>query len=151
MALASAITARSPRLSDALRESARGELEGATLAAVADDAVAAASLMAMDNVFYRFRHLIGNTDYESKPARLRMNRLVKPAGSKVDFELVCLAVSAINNCPACVIAHEHTVLEGGLTPDHVHDAVRIAAVVNAAAVGLAAVPAPISAGSAALP
>jgi alkyl hydroperoxide reductase subunit D len=56
--------------------------------------------------------------------------------SKVDFELYALAVSAINGCETCVQAHERTVLEGGLTEDHVHDAVRIAAAVNAAAVAL---------------
>ena len=65
-----------------------------------------------------------------------MNRLVKPAGSRVDFELVSLAVSAINGCETCVVAHEKVVLEGGLTEDHVHDAVRVAATVNAAAVAL---------------
>src|SRR5262249_51698241 len=44
-----------------------------------------------------------------------------------------LAVSAINGCESCVKAHEKAVVEGGLTPDHVHDAVRIAAVGHAAA------------------
>ena len=58
--------------------------------------------------------------------------------NKVDFELFCLAVSAINGCEMCVQSHEKVVLDGGLTEDHVHDAVRIAAVVHAAAVGLEA-------------
>jgi alkyl hydroperoxide reductase subunit D len=65
-----------------------------------------------------------------------MNRLVKPLTPKADFELVCLAVSAINGCEACVQAHEKVVIEGGLTEDQVNDAVRIAATVNAAAVSL---------------
>jgi len=101
--------------------------------AVIEDARAAAAIMAMNNVYYRFRHIVGKPSYAEKPARLRMNRLVQPAGSKVDFELYALA---INGCEACVQAHERTVLEGGLTEDHVHDAVRIAATVNAAAVAL---------------
>jgi alkyl hydroperoxide reductase subunit D len=67
-----------------------------------------------------------------------MNRLVKPAGNKVDFELFSLAVSAINGCGTCVESHEKVVVEGGLTEDHVHDAVRIAATVQAAAVALEA-------------
>jgi lipoyl-dependent peroxiredoxin subunit D len=67
-----------------------------------------------------------------------MNRIAKPVTSKADFELLCLAVSALNGCEACIQAHERAVLEGGLTEDHVHDAVRIAAVVNAAAVALEA-------------
>ena len=39
-------------------------------------------------------------------------------------------------CEACVRAHEKTVTDGGLTADHVNDAVRIAATIYAAAVAL---------------
>jgi alkyl hydroperoxide reductase subunit D len=69
---------------------------------------------------------------------LRMNRLMQPATNRTDFELMALAVSAINGCEMCVRAHEKTVTEGGLTPDHVNDAVRIAATIYAAAVALEA-------------
>ena len=65
-----------------------------------------------------------------------MNRLAQPATNKLDFELFSLAVSAIHGCGACLVAHERTVLGGGLSEDNVHDAVRIAAVVHAAAVSL---------------
>ena len=105
-------------------------------AAVIDDALAAAALMAMNNVYYRFRHLVGKEVYSEKPARLRMNRMVKPAGNKADFELFSLAVSAINGCGACMASHEQVVTVAGLTEDQVHDAVRIAATVNAAALAL---------------
>ncbi|MGC4060152.1 MAG: carboxymuconolactone decarboxylase family protein [Aquabacterium sp.] len=71
-----------------------------------------------------------------KPARLRMNRLAQPATTKVDFELFSLAVSAINGCEMCLHAHETAVIAGGLTEDHVLDAVRIAATIQAAAVAL---------------
>ena len=110
-----------------------------------EDALAAASLMAMNNVYYRFRHLAGKPSYSEKPARLRMNRIAKPATPRADFELVCLAVSAVNGCEACIQAHEKAVLEGGLTEDHVHDAVRIAAVVRAAATALDAASVPLPA------
>jgi len=63
-----------------------------------------------------------------------MNRLVKPATVKTDFELFSLAVSAINGCETCVKSHEAVVVEGGLTEDQVHDAVRLAATIHAAAV-----------------
>jgi alkyl hydroperoxide reductase subunit D len=132
VAIASAAAARSPLLRHALVEDAQGVVD----AAVIEDAFAAAALMAMNNVFYRFRHTVGKPSYADKPARLRMNRLVKPAGSKVDFELMSLAASAINDCEACVAAHEKAVIEGGLSEDHVHDAVRIAATIHAAAVSL---------------
>ena len=97
---------------------------------------AAAAIMAMNNVYYRFRHMVGKPIYSEKPAGLRMNRLVQPATNKADFELFSLAVSAINGCEMCIRAHEKAVIDGGLTPDHVNDAVRIAATMQAAAVAL---------------
>jgi alkyl hydroperoxide reductase subunit D len=103
---------------------------------VIEDAKAAASLMAMNNVYYRFRHMVGKESYNTKPARLRMNWMAKPLGSKVDFELYCLAVSAINGCEMCIRSHEQVVIEGGLSEEQVHDAVRIAATIQAAAVSL---------------
>jgi alkyl hydroperoxide reductase subunit D len=99
---------------------------------------AAAALMAMNNVYYRFRHMVGKPVYGEKPAGLRMNRIMQPATNRADFELMSLAVSAINGCEMCVRAHEKTVTEGGLTPDHVNDAVRIAATIYASAVALEA-------------
>ena len=130
--VASAVAARNQRLKEAALADAREAVE----AAVVDDAVAAAALMAMNNVYYRFRHLVEKTAYTDKPARLRMNRIAKPAGSKVDFELFCLAVSAINGCGTCMNAHENVVLHGGLTEDQVNDAVRIAATFHGVAVAL---------------
>jgi lipoyl-dependent peroxiredoxin subunit D len=132
VAVASAVAARSARLRDALVADAMAEVD----AGVIDDARAAASLMAMNNVYYRFRHMVGKPVYSTKSPRLRMNRIAQPLGSKADFELMCLAVSAINGCEACVKAHEKVVLEAGLSEDQVHDAVRVAATVNAAATAL---------------
>jgi len=138
VALASAIASRNQRLQAAVLADAAAAVERAVL----EDARAAAALMAMNNVFYRFRHMIGKESYEKRPARLRMNRLAQPASNKVDFELFALAVSAINGCEMCVQAHERTVLEGGLTEEHVHDAVRIAATIQATAVSLELAPLP---------
>jgi lipoyl-dependent peroxiredoxin subunit D len=132
VAIASAVAARSPRLRDAILLDARS----AVGEDVIDDALAAASLMAMNNVYYRFRHMIAKESYAQKPARLRMQRIAKPVTNKADFELFCLAVSAINGCEMCVRSHEDAVIKGGLTEDQVHDAVRIAATVNAAAVAI---------------
>jgi alkyl hydroperoxide reductase subunit D len=133
VALASAFAARNARLSAAVTAEARAAGIGEDLM---DDARAAATLMAMNNVFYRFRHVVGKPSYGDRPARLRMNRLARPSGNRVDLELACLAVSAINGCETCVRSHEAAVLEGGLTEDHVHDAIRIAATIHAAAVSL---------------
>ena len=100
------------------------------------DAQAAAALMAMNNVYYRFRHMIGKPSYGTMPARLRMSRIANPKTTKLDFELMCLAISAINGCEMCVRSHEHSLLEMGASEAQVHDAVRIAASVFAVAVSL---------------
>ena len=130
VAYACALACRSRALSEALLQDAGENLDEAVI----DDAQAAAALMAMNNVFYRFRHIIGKPSYSTVPARLRMNRIAQPKTSKPEFELMCLAVSAVNNCEACVRSHEKAVLEGGLSEANVVDAVRIAATIAAASV-----------------
>lgn len=132
-ALACAYAARNEKLLRAVLLDAKAAGVGD---AVLEDAKAAAVLMGMNNVYYRFRHIVGKESYSQKPARLRMLRIQQVTSNKVDFELFCMAVSAINNCETCVRSHEHVVVEGGLSEDHVHDAVRIAATINAAAVAL---------------
>lgn len=121
-------------LAAALEAEAARHLDAPTLTALRADARVAAALMSMNNVFYRFRHLVGKPSYEQIPARLRMNRLARPATSKIDLELFSLAVSAVNGCGACVQAHENVLTGHGVTEEQVHDAVRIAATVNAASV-----------------
>lgn len=133
VALSTAYAARNAALTQALLADAKS---AGVEDAVVEDAKAAAILMGMNNVYYRFRHLIGDEAYSQKPARLRMMRLGQVATNKVDFELYCLAVSAVNNCQTCMQSHEKVVIEGGLSTDQVHDAVRIGAVIHAAAVAL---------------
>jgi len=132
VAIASAAAARQPGLRDAVVADARA----AVPEAVVEDALAAAALMGMNNVYYRFRHVVGKPVYSEKPARLRMNRIARPATSKADFELFSLAASAINGCEACVRSHEQAVIDGQLSEDQVHDAIRIAATMHAAAIAL---------------
>jgi lipoyl-dependent peroxiredoxin subunit D len=132
VALAASLAARQLALTRAVLAEANTQVEANTI----EDAKAAAILMGMNNVYYRFRHLIGKDVYNQKPARLRMNWIAKPLGSKTDFELFCLAVSALNGCEVCLRSHESVVLEGGLSEDQAHDAVRIAATIQAAAIAL---------------
>jgi alkyl hydroperoxide reductase subunit D len=94
--------------------------------------------MAMNNIYYRASHLLGNDEYINMPARLRMNVIGNPGVDKEDFELWCLAVSAINGCGTCLESHERVVIEKGLTTQQVQDAVRVAAIVHAASVALEA-------------
>jgi alkyl hydroperoxide reductase subunit D len=132
VALAAAYAARSPRLREALEALARQHAGQAVL----EDARAAAALMAMSNVYYRFRHSIGKGAYGQMSPRLRMQRIARPATTREAFELQCLAVSALHGCAHCVAAHEDAVRKAGLGEEQVHEAVRIAAVVAGAATAL---------------
>jgi alkyl hydroperoxide reductase subunit D len=95
-------------------------------------AKAAAAIMGMNNIYYRFTHMV-HGDYAKMPAKLRMNVMAKPGVEKVDFELWSLAVSAVNGCGMCMESHEKVVREHGVTAEQVQAAVRIAAVVHAVA------------------
>ncbi|MCD6074088.1 MAG: alkyl hydroperoxide reductase [Rhodospirillales bacterium] len=99
-------------------------------------AKAAAAIMAMNNIYYRFVHLSSAADYKTMPAKLRMNVIGKPGVEKADFELWSIAVSAINGCGMCIDSHEKVLREAGVTAEQIQAAVRIAAVVHAVAVTL---------------
>ena len=101
-------------------------------------AKAAAAIMGMNNVYYRSLHLLANAEYRSLPARLRMNVIGNPGVDKADFELWCLAVSAINGCGMCLDSHEAELRKHGVSTSVVQTAMRIAAVVNAVAHVIAA-------------
>ncbi|MEO3787789.1 carboxymuconolactone decarboxylase family protein [Actinocorallia sp. B10E7] len=101
-------------------------------------AKAAAAIMAMNNVYYRSTHLIGDETYATLPAKLRMSVIAKPGVDKADFELWCLAVSAVNGCGRCLESHEKVLRESGFSRELVQEALRIAAVVNATAATLEA-------------
>ena len=98
-------------------------------------ALAAAGLMAMNTVYYRFRHMLGKESYEARSPRLRMSRMAQPATGKLDFELMSLACAALAGCELCIKNHEASLLHLGAGEEACHDAVRIAAVINAAACG----------------
>jgi len=96
-------------------------------------AKAAATIMAMNNVYYRFTHYVSDKDIVGLPAKLRMNIIGNPGIPKVDFELYSLAVSAINGCGKCMEAHAHELSKAGVAKPSIQSAVRIAAVINGAA------------------
>ena len=95
-------------------------------------AKAAAAIMGMNNVYYRFVHLASNKEYQTMQAKLRMNVIGNPGVDKMDFELWSLAVSAINACGMCIDAHEAQLLQHGVSKEQVQTAVRIASVIHAA-------------------
>lgn len=119
------------RNADVIRAIA-AEAEGKLSAEAVTAAKAAAGIMAMNNIYYRFGHEAGNDVYKTLPAKLRMTIIGNPSVEKVDFELWSLAVSSINGCFMCVDAHEDIVRKAGVTTEQIQTSVRIAAVVHAA-------------------
>jgi alkyl hydroperoxide reductase subunit D len=126
--IASALAARNAELIRGVMDEFAPQLSAEALTA----AKAAASIMGMNNVYYRFVHLVGG-DYGKMPAKLRMNIMAKPGVDKADFELWSLAVSGVNGCGMCMESHEKVVRDAGLTTEQVQTAVRIASVVHAVA------------------
>lgn len=96
-------------------------------------AKAAAAIMAMNNIYYRFTHLSSNAEYRTLPAKLRMNVIGNPGVDKVDFELWSLAVSAVNGCGMCIDSHEQHLLKAGMPKEQIQTAVRVASVLHAVA------------------
>ncbi|MES4900739.1 MULTISPECIES: alkyl hydroperoxide reductase [unclassified Streptomyces] len=125
--LACAIASRSPRVLAELEPEARASLSPEAYTA----AKSAAAVMAMNNVFYRTRHLLSDPEYGTLRAGLRMNVIGNPGVEKTDFELWSLAVSAINGCGQCLDSHEQVLRKAGVDRETIQEAFKIAAVVQA--------------------
>jgi lipoyl-dependent peroxiredoxin subunit D len=106
--------------------------EQGAIAIETGEAAGCASLLASNNVFYRFRHFTQKEKYSQIPARIRMQLMMKPVTGKEFFELMSLAISAVNGCEMCVNAHEDSLIKLGATEERIFDAVRIASLVTAA-------------------
>jgi lipoyl-dependent peroxiredoxin subunit D len=130
--VASAVAARNEQLIEAVLQEAANYLSPEALEA----AKGAAAIMAMNNVFYRFKHLTSNEKYATMRGGLRMNVMRTHGIDPLDFELWATTVSAINNCAACVDSHEKSLREKGISEEKILAAVRIAAVLQAIAVVL---------------
>jgi alkyl hydroperoxide reductase subunit D len=134
--LATAIASRNPLVLRELDEDARDNLTAEAYEA----ARAAAAIMAMNNIYYRSKHLLsdaGVSGYDDIPAKLRMQVIGTSGGvDKADFEFWCFAVSAVNGCGQCLASHEQVLREAGMSRDQINDALRIASIVHAVAVTL---------------
>jgi alkyl hydroperoxide reductase subunit D len=129
IALASAIAARNVEFARQIESLSRAQMSDADVAG----AKAAAAIMGMNNVYYRFLHLVEDAEYQTMPAKLRMNVMANPGIDKLDFELISLAVSAVNGCGLCITSHEKKLRQHAVPRETIQSAVRIAAVVHAVA------------------
>lgn len=129
MAYAIAVNNKNQALMNAFKNNA---LQAEATEEEVADAGACASLLSANNVLYRFRHFVDKESYNTMRAGLRMNIMMAPVLGKEFFELVSLAVSAVNGCEQCVKSHEVSVLEAGGSEERIWDAIKIASIVNSA-------------------
>ncbi|HLA72586.1 MAG TPA: carboxymuconolactone decarboxylase family protein [Steroidobacteraceae bacterium] len=129
IALASAIAARNTAFARSVEAASRAHLADLDIEA----AKAAAAIMGMNNIYYRFLHLVEDGEYQTMPARLRMNVIANHGIDKLDFELISLAVSAVNGCGLCVTSHEKKLRAHDVSREAIQSAVRIAATIHAVA------------------
>lgn len=132
IALASAYATRNAQVIQAIE----GETASTLSAEEINAAKAAATVMAMNNVYYRATHMVGDEELGRLPAGLRMNVIGAPGIDKVTFELYTLAVSAINGCEMCVQAHVKAAAHGNISKPGIQQTFKIAAVISAAAQAL---------------
>ena len=136
VALATAVASRHAPLTAAVDAWAAESLDESQR----NGARAAAAIMAMNNIYYRFTHSVSDKEYGTLRASLRMNVMANPGIGKVDFELCSLAVSAVNGCGMCMDSHEKTLRKHEVSAQAVQSAVRIGAVIHAVAVTLEQTP-----------
>jgi alkyl hydroperoxide reductase subunit D len=97
----------------------------------ADAALTAASLMAMNNVWYPYVEMANDANLTGLPAQLRMNAISTHGGTtKGRFEAYSLAASIVGKCHFCVKAHYETLKKEGYTVEQLRDIGRIAAVMT---------------------
>ncbi len=129
IALASAYATRNKTVIENILAEVQGKISDAEITA----AKTAATLMAMNNIYYRFTHLVSDEEYQKMPAGLRMQGIGSHGIAKLDFELYSLAVSSINGCGMCMDSHAKSSANQGATNQTVQASVKIAAIINAAA------------------
>ena len=127
--LASAYATKNEKFKSLAEDIVRGKISSEEVEGVK----AAATIMAMNNVYYRYMHLLeGQDDLKKLPAKLRMTIIGKPGIDKINFELYSLAVSAVEGCGMCINAHVHEIQKAGIENLGIQSVIRIASVANAA-------------------
>ena len=131
-ALACAMTTRSAFVLRNIAAEAAGHLKPEAVEA----AMAVASRMAIHNVYFRAKHLIGDEAYQHLPARLRRQVTTWPGVGTADVELWSIAVSAITGCGVCLESHQRSLRGAGVSREVIDEVLLVAAVVHALAVTL---------------
>ena len=127
-ALAAAFASGSKKIVDSILTS--GKLSKTQ----SDAALTAASLMAMNNIYYPFVEMATDPELKGQKPELRMNAYATYGGvDKRQFEMYALSASIVGKCHFCVQSHYALLRKEGLTSVQLRDIGRIAAVISAAA------------------
>lgn len=95
-------------------------------------ALSAASLMAMNNVWYPYVEMAHDPELKGMPPQLRMNTIASSGGTtKARFEAYSLAASIVGKCHFCVESHYALLKKEGYTAEQLRDIGRISAVMAA--------------------
>lgn len=95
-----------------------------------------AAVMTTNNVYHKFRHMVGKVQYSRRSPKMRMGQLANRLLSRREYELAAVAVSTINGCSDCIKSHEKKALEAGCSEQTVVEAIEIAALISALSVHL---------------
>ena len=132
VALASAYQTKNRQLIDFVYDKAKDILPPEEIKATKT----AVTLMAMNNVYYRFRSIAENPEFKDMPVKLRMSGLSTHGIEKVNFEIYATAISMLNYCKTCINGHVRLINKHGLTNEGVQSTARIASVMAGAAQAL---------------
>lgn len=124
--LACALTIKNPRLLTYVNQLIANQLDQTQIYATK----IASTMMAMNNIYYRFTHLVKDSEYSQMQAGLRMRTLLDHKISQVDFEIYCLAISIINGCGMCIDAHVEQLLKNNLNKSQIQMIAKIASIIN---------------------
>jgi len=128
LSLAVSYVARNANLINIFENEAKNILSEIELKAVKT----ATTIMAMNNIYYRFGHITQDKEYLQMPAGLRMKGLADHGIEKNDFEIFALAVSIANGCSGCIDAHAMQLIKHGFNKSQVQMVAKISAVILAA-------------------
>ncbi|WP_158997887.1 carboxymuconolactone decarboxylase family protein [Pigmentibacter ruber] len=88
----------------------------------------------MLNTYHKFRHFIDISDKEASKeygaVGLRMGILGKSKMPQSHFELIFIAISILNSCEKCVLAHEQHAVQVGVQRSKIHDIVRLTGILK---------------------
>lgn len=133
VALAAAFAAKSKVLVEVIRNAGVLSPEETT------GVLTAAALMGMNNTWYPYVEMADDADLKTQRAELRMNAYASHGGVEPRrFEMYALAASIVGKCHHCVSSHYKNLKTAGMSTQQLRDVGRIASVINAAAIVIAA-------------